>query len=359
MLLYADGRREGSISGGCLEADVAERARKTLISGEPAYVLYDTSGADGDVFFETGCNGAVGILIEPVTGTSAAHCLRQIAEWRRERKSGVIATVYRASGDCGAAIGSRLLLHESGAMETDIADTNLSAALLAAAKSVLNAPKAGNQIVALANGAVEVLIESLLPPIQLLICGAGQDAIPLAQCAAALGWQPVIADHREAFLTAERFPEPARQILTRPENLAQSFLPDARTVAVIMTHHAGHDRDYLRLLLPSAAAYIGLLGPKRRGERLLNELQDAGYCAEPAQSARLHSPAGLDIGAETPEEIALALTAEIQAVLNRRAGGALRERGGPIHAPSETASNFADEPQSKENGERFSCPLSG
>ena len=211
---------------------------------------------------------------------------------------------------------------------------------------------------ALLEGKVEVLLEKLLPPAQLLICGAGQDAIPLAQCAAQIGWQAVIADHREAFLTPERFPAPARLIMTRPENLFAQFLPDARTVTVIMTHHAGHDRDYLRLLLPSGAAYIGLLGPKRRGERLLNELHGAGFCPEVEQLARLRSPAGLDIGAETPEEIAVSLIAEIQAALAGRPGGALRERNGPIHILSETQSNFAETPLPEETAEGFSCPLS-
>ena len=167
-----------------------------------------------------------------------------------------------------------------------------------------------------------------MPPVQLLICGAGQDAIPLAQYAAQLGWQTLIADHREAFLTPERFPEPARLFTTRPEDLATQFTPDARTVAVIMTHHAGYDRDYLRVLLPSDTAYIGLLGPKRRGERLLNELRDTGFCPELEQLARLRSPAGLDIGAETPEEIAVSLIAEIQAGLVARVGRACMERNG-------------------------------
>ena len=125
-----------------------------------------------------------------------------------------------------------------------------------------------------------------------------------------------------------------------------------------MTHHAGHDRSYLRLLLPSAAAYIGLLGPKRRGEKLLNELRAEGFCPKPEQLARLRSPAGLDIGAETPEEIAVALIAEIQAALAGRPGGALRARPGPIHIPPEIVPDFAGALSLEVKAEGFSCPLS-
>ena len=358
MFLYADGRREGSISGGCLEADVAERARKTLETGCPVYVMYDTSGESGDVFFETGCSGAIGILIEPLANTNAALYLEWIKRCQERRETAVIATIYRVSGDYGAFVGSRFLLHELGPTESNITDKPLNDALCNEAQTLFQSANKSSHSIALLDGKAEVLLEKLLPPVQLLICGAGQDAIPLAQCAAALGWRTIIADHRESFLTSDRFPAPAKRIETRPENLRDHFIPDARTVAVIMTHHAGHDRDYLRLLLPSDVAYIGLLGPKRRGERLLNELRESGFCPELEHLARLRSPAGLDIGAESPEEIAVSLIAEIQAALAGRPGGALRERGGPIHLPPEPAPDRAETPLPEENAEGFSCPLS-
>ena len=357
MLVYADGRREGSISGGCLEADVAERALKTLTTGEPVCVMYDTSGANGDVFFETGCNGAIGILIEPIRSASVKCYLNQIAQWRCDRRVGVVATIYRATAASGAALGERLLLHQSGVMDSHIGDVSLCESLRIEAQAVLETPQAGNRTVTLRNGEVEVLLEKFYPALRLLICGAGQDAIPLAQCAAQMQWEVYVTDHREAFLTAERFPRLAGHFLTRPEDWQDASWPDSRTVAMIMTHHAGHDREYLRLLLPSEAAYIGLLGPKRRGERLLDELRAEGFCPTPEHLARLRSPAGLDIGAETPEEIAIALIAEIQAALNKRPGSALRERSGPIHVPLEPASNAAETLSSTEIVEGFSCPL--
>ena len=206
MFLYADGRREGSISGGCLEADVAERALKTLATGKPVYMMYDTNAEGGDVFFETGCNGAIGILIEPLDNPNAACYLEWMAQCHRQRRSAILATVYRASDNCGVALGSRFLLHESGEIETDISQPALRGALLVESQSLLDALKAGNRTMALREGKVEVLLEKLRPPIQILICGAGQDAIPLAQCAAQLGWEALIADHRDAFLAPERFP---------------------------------------------------------------------------------------------------------------------------------------------------------
>ena len=355
MFLYADGRRVGSVSGGCLEADVAERARRVTATGRPAYVLYDTRGEGGDTFFDLGCNGAVGVLIERAGEPEARRGLHFLARFHAARQSGVMATIYQVSGAIRAEPGQRLCLSESGGCETSITDFDLRDALLSDCRLLLEAPQIESRTYAFSQGSAEVLLEAVAPPVRLLVCGAGQDAIPLAQAASLLGWQTLIADHRPAFLTAERFPAASELLETRPEQLLEHIAPDARTVAVIMTHNFGHDRTCLQRLLPSAACYIGLLGPKRRAERMLRELHESGLTLEPGQLKRLYNPAGLDIGAETPEEIALAIVAEIQAHLAGRTGRPLRERGGPIHperSPSEANLH------SERNGEAVVCRLS-
>ena len=180
-----------------------------------------------------------------------------------------------------------------------------------------------------------MLIETVAPPVPLTIFGAGDDAIPLAQAAKLIGWHVTVIDARPAYATPERFPTADAVHCLRPEALLSSphvvFPPE--TMAMIMTHNFTHDLELLRVLLPRPLRYLGALGPKSRTQRLLDALADAGVTFPDEALARLHGPAGLDIGAETPEEIAISIHGEMQAVLAQRNGGALRDRTAPIHDP--------------------------
>jgi xanthine/CO dehydrogenase XdhC/CoxF family maturation factor len=176
---------------------------------------------------------------------------------------------------------------------------------------------------------VEALIERADPPVSLLICGAGEDAVPLAALAQALGWETRVFDHRPAVLTAERFPGARALLSLPPGGVAERIALDARTVAVIMTHNNEHDLEWLRALRQTEIGYLGLLGPRSRAQRLLSALDAEPESRPPVP---VHNPAGLDIGSETPREIALSILAEIQAVLAHRPGGFLQDRKAPIHA---------------------------
>jgi xanthine dehydrogenase accessory factor len=178
---------------------------------------------------------------------------------------------------------------------------------------------------------VRAFVEVLDPPLRLVICGAGHDAIPLVRAASVLGWNVVVVDDRPALLTPERFPE-ARSLVAvdDPALAAKAAGVDDRTFAVVMTHNFLKDEEYLRSLLAAPAPYVGILGPGARTERLLRELRDEGVDVDGARE-RIHGPAGLDLGGEGPEEIAQAIVAEIVAVKRRRRGGFLRDRPGPIH----------------------------
>ncbi len=169
------------------------------------------------------------------------------------------------------------------------------------------------------------------PPIFLLLFGAGADALPMTKIVSELGWQVTVHDHRPAFLTAERFPTARELVLQKVDGPLEPFNADNRTAAVIMTHNYGRDRKILPALLRSDVFYIGALGPKRRTEQLLEELASAGNDFSDKQLARLYAPVGLDIGADTPEGIALAIVGEIQSVLANRDGGHLRNREGSIY----------------------------
>jgi len=169
------------------------------------------------------------------------------------------------------------------------------------------------------------------PPPRLLVFGAGPDAVPVVRIASELGWDVIVVDWRPAYARRESFPEASDVLLCEAERVGERVEVDETSAALVMTHHYLHDRSLLRFLLPSPIRFIGILGPRRRTESLLGELREEGASFTPQQLERLHGPAGLDIGAESPEQIALALIAEIQAVLAGRTGGWLCERKGPIH----------------------------
>jgi xanthine/CO dehydrogenase XdhC/CoxF family maturation factor len=182
-----------------------------------------------------------------------------------------------------------------------------------------------------AEGYIEVLLE-VIQPVPLLIFGAGYDAIPVARFAKALGWHVTVVDGRPAYAREDQFPDVDSVVLCPPESIRQHLRLNPRTVAIIMTHHYASDLELLRTLLPSPVRYIGILGPKRRTERLLQALQSEGLPITETDLQRVYSPVGLDVGAETPEEIALSILSEIQAVINRRSGDPLRNRKGGIHS---------------------------
>jgi xanthine dehydrogenase accessory factor len=165
-----------------------------------------------------------------------------------------------------------------------------------------------------------------------VICGAGHDAVPLVEFGARLGWQVEVVDDRRAMLHGRRFPHAARLVHSQPGVAADAVDPDERTYVVVMSHNFLRDAAYLRSFLASPAPYLGMLGPSTRLERLLDSLAAEGV-PRPSDDdlARLHGPAGLDVGADGPEEIAWAIVAEVLAVQRRAGAGFLRDRGGPIH----------------------------
>ena len=182
-------------------------------------------------------------------------------------------------------------------------------------------------------GPVRALLEVLVPPLRLVVYGAGNDAQPLVHLAASLGWHITVVDGRPNLATAARFPE-AVEVRIVPVRELETQVPDAGAYYVLLSHNYAYDLAALQTLLPTAAPYIGLLGPRAKAARLLEELElTEGEIADVLQN-RLRSPIGLDLGSETPEEIALAIVAEIQAQRHQRDGRPLRERVGMVHRPA-------------------------
>jgi xanthine dehydrogenase accessory factor len=334
MLMFPDGRMVGSISGGCLENDVFEHAKQVMSSGEPTLVKYDPAVTEEIIWaLGLGCNGAVYILIERLNlETDSSHIL-YISECLRQKNSGVLAKVFSVEGEVQAKVGNYLMLNSNKTQENEIADVTLSQAIITDGIAALDKQKSMVKTYQLSRGTAEVFIEVIKPPTPLLIFGAGQDAIPVVHFAKELGWEVTVVDHRPTYIVPERFPLADNLILSSAETTHKHVSLEESTIALVMTHNYFHDRELLKMLLPSTVAYIGLLGPKSRTAQLLEDLRSENKVYTKDQLSRLYAPVGLDIGADTPVEIALSIVAEIQAVLAKRSGRFLRERAGSIHHP--------------------------
>jgi xanthine/CO dehydrogenase XdhC/CoxF family maturation factor len=333
MLFPGDGEPVGMVSGGCLESDLAERAQAVLESGEARTVVYDMRSPDDIVWgLGLGCDGEVRVLLERLPPGSGPDPLSFLERCADERRFGVLATVFDGRDGLAGAVGQHLTLDEGGTDGGSLGDPGLRAAVLDDARRALASRRSAVKAYEVAAGRAEALVECVAPAVSLLVFGAGNDAVPLVAFARRLGWQVTVADDRPALARRDRFPEADAVKVIRFDALERDALPiDALTPVLVMTHHFLHDLDLLHFLIPTDAPYLGFLGPRERIARLLEQLAQRGVRPTADQLSRVYSPVGVDIGSETPEEIALAALAEIRAVLSGRKGGFLRDRSVPLH----------------------------
>lgn len=331
MLIAADGSTVGMVSGGCLETDLAERAQAVLRSGSAQTVVYDMRSPDDIVWgLGLGCDGEVRVLLEIVDPRIPPEWCAFANAVRSRRGHAAVATVFEAPDP--ASIGCRRWMDDRGNPAGTTGSEELDACLATAIEAALANKRSRNETWELPDGPYAGLVEVVRPAVQLHAFGAGADTEPLALQAAALGWRVCILDHREPFADPKRFPRAnAVRHVDYSEFDIDSLGIDDRTALLLMTHHFLHDRTLLTRLLDTPAAYLGVLGPRRRLARLLESLAEEGIRPGDDARHRLHGPVGLDIGSETPEEIALSALSEIQAVIHGRAGGSLRESEAPLH----------------------------
>jgi xanthine/CO dehydrogenase XdhC/CoxF family maturation factor len=262
MLITDHGRSTGAVSGGCLDTALREHAAEVMARSGAHFLDLDTT-ADTDVLFGhgLGCPGTLRFLIEAFGAAEVPDALLRVAECADRRVPMIIES--RLAGEV-------------------------------------------------------VFRQQLLPPIRLIVAGAGNDAAPIAAMARELSWEVVVVDPREAF--ASRF---EGAIVAGPEDLLKTISVDIRTAALLTTHHYIRDLEFLRALCGTEARYIGVVGSKKRFESLLHELEEEGTTLD---RSRLFGPVGLDLGSETPAEIALAALAEIKAAFEERDGRPLRDK---------------------------------
>jgi xanthine dehydrogenase accessory factor len=327
MIFGPEGARTGLISAGCLETDVIARVEAVLNGAGSQLAVYDM-GSDLDLVWGTGmgCEGKVEVLLERVTQVQPWMPL--CARLLEQRQKGVLATVFDTRGNSEVSVGDRFV-HQEGVEGILPSGTSLRECLQQLARKALERGTSAPATVRLPEGEVDILLEPLLPPFALWIYGAGEHGRPIARLAKALGWFVGMVDHRPALATKERFPEVDRLVVGHPRESLDGLPLDDRSAALVISHVYEKDKEALEVLLDAPVAYLGLQGNRRRCARLLDEMK--GPLTE-AQRTRLFAPAGLDLGAETPEAIALSMLAEIQAALTGFPGGHLRDRQGAIHA---------------------------
>jgi len=294
-------------------------------------VRYDTTNKDDVVWgLGLGCNGIVDVLIEPANTERVEAMMQLLAECAERDTPGAIATVFHVDGYVEQRIGDRALLYPDGTIDGDF-PTLIFDDLREATSSCVRR-------YGIAGGYIDVFIEVVQPRVRLIVFGAGPDVLPIVDLAKYLNWHTTVVDTSARVSTRERFSNTDAVLLCRPEDVMSQVSLSERTCVVVMTHNYLHDVELVRRLLPLRLRYLGCLGPRQRTERLLNEISgDTRYLH------RLHAPVGLDIGAETAEEIALSIVSEIKAVLSERSGAQLRERVGSIHGWSSVIPAFSRE----------------
>lgn len=331
MLIDADGVTCGTISGGCLEQEVAQQALDILESGRAQVLPFDLTDDDLILGFGAGCNGVVHVLIEPVPAPHRTDATQLVEVCLASRQAGVMAQIIDAP-ESPDLLGRRLLLLEDGVLQGDLDAPSLRAVLRDEALHTLAEGRHTIQSYPTDAGPVEVLFEVVRPPVRLVLFGAGHDVAPVVRLAKTMGWPVTIVGRKPADVLAQRLPDADDHIFLMHPNQVRDYVPlDAHSAAVVMNHQYARDKTLIGALLRSPVPYIGALGPRDRAERIIRELRQEQPDLTDTHIARLHGPVGLDIGTETPEEIALSMIAEIQAIHHQRTGGLLRHRAGAIH----------------------------
>lgn len=341
MLLGADGTLYGGITAGCLEGPLRDVAADVLATGDPTVVTFDLTD-DGDGWgLGLGCEGVVDVLVEPIDES-----------WRAPTRAfhdgdpTTIVTVVESDGTI--PVGARAVVEGDRRPSTPGDRSPLPDSVLDSVRNSLSDEAEEGAHGGVTNGSVDRLdcstddgsvtlfVDAVDPARRLVIFGGQPDVRPVTRLAREVGFRVVVATARGGHADPEAFPRADRVVSTHPTDLAE--LVDDRTSVVLMSHNLLDDRLALESILETDAPYIGLMGPRDRFDRLLEDLRDDGVTLSEADRERIATPVGLDLGGGEPIEIALSIVAELVATSNDREGGRLSDRRGPIHGPSPTSS---------------------
>lgn len=305
MLVLDSGLMIGAISGGCLEGDALKKALLTFTDQQNRLVTYDTSDEeDATVGIQLGCEGIIQVLFEYINYSITDNPIELIRQAIATRHKAVVVTLYDLKNKKGPQLGTSYVYSE-----------NVYSQLPEHKKEWPS----------------DALVQHVEPAISLVIIGAGNDAIPLMQMASIIGWDVKVVDGRQTHAKQDRFINACQVLVSKPEKVLEQVKIDHRTCFVLMSHNYQYDLQMIKALLPIDLPYIGLLGPKKKYNRIIADLNKEGIQPSEKALSKIYGPTGLAIGAETSEEIASSIIAEIQAVLNHQSGSMLKWKQTQIH----------------------------
>jgi len=332
MLITEDAELTGSISGGCLEGDAFRKALHVILSGKPMLVTYDTADDDDAKFgMGLGCQGVIQVLIEPLQDERGKAIVDLLVKATAKRQHAVLLTLFSIKDKRAPQYGSCFLYTEEGAEtgEIPVLDQTIIRNEIELVTKQQQSSFSKHEI-----GTEEIIVfaEYIQPPVSLVIIGAGNDVIPLVKMAEILGWQSTVIDGRPMYASKERFPMPSCMVVhAKADHILEHVTIDRQTVFVLMSHNYNYDLSILKALLDKDLLYIGVLGPHKKMKMMMDELAGEGITLSEKQLEGIHGPVGLNIGAETAEEIAVSIIAEIQATVAAADAAPLRNKQDAIH----------------------------
>lgn len=333
MLISSEGRMTGAISGGCLEGDALKKALLALHQGQNKLVTYDTNDEEDAVLgAQLGCNGIIQVLLEPLDYSNADNPVELLRRVSQSAEATVLVVRFRLKKQ-KEQVGTGVLLSSIAEVLGGSFEPRLAGMVDAGARRAIMLQQSRFETWFTEEEEEQVFYNVLVPPPQLVLIGAGNDAQRLAELAGILGWRVTVVDGRATHASPQRFAGGCQLIIGKPEQVADQLPIGPRTAVVLMTHNYPYDLALFRRLLPrmSELPYLGIMGPRKRFERMLEALESEGNVLKDVQLDRIYAPIGLDLGAEQASEIALSIIAEVMACFNEAEGGSLREKKGPIH----------------------------
>jgi len=334
MLILDDGHWEGAISGGCLEGDALRKAREIMRSGQSRHITYDTrkDKPSDHIPFSMGCEGIIDVLLEPLDKESAGlHPIKIFREFASTHQKQLMVTLYDVTHESMGKPGERLHIDHKGQIIDNFSNPEVRKAVRNDAVNLTQWDQSFQKEMRIKSHQIYLFYEILTPPIHLVIFGGGFDVVPVVKLAKNLGWLVTVADECIAKTFPQKFPD-ADQVLNIPGVEVYKEVREMTNIySVIMSHNFKYDLEVLKGLLKTQVKYIGVLGPKKRIKTMMDQLKSEVKSSWKDIEKRIYSPVGLNIGAETPEEIALSIITEILAVHNKKPGGFLKDKKGHIH----------------------------
>ncbi|HEX8545911.1 MAG TPA: XdhC/CoxI family protein [Cytophagaceae bacterium] len=329
MLITDDGRWVGSISGGCLEGDALRKARQVMNEKRTMCVTYDTNDEDNKAFaVNMGCNGIIDVLLEPLDPEDDSNALVLYEKLLNLEQEAALATCF---SEGHPSFGKKMLVKHNSIIHKGSDCTVLTERVKKDLFDLFETKKSRATTYIVDGEVVNVFVELIQPPINLILFGGGFDARPISVLAKNLGWSVTVTDECVAHIAPAFFPNADHISLCQRDYVEKEIRITGNTACVLMSHNYEYDFAVLKKLLSSEARYIGILGPRKRFDRMVEELDKQHVFLTAVDLERIHAPIGVDIGAEAPDEIAVSIIAEVMGKFSNRSGGFLKERKSPIH----------------------------